>query len=66
MEYSGNGLFALFAFIPIILYLAILGFGIYFVIKVIKFINAKTISDRERNAKLDELIQVISKNKNDE
>lgn len=66
MEYSGDGLFALFALIPIILYLALLGFGIYFVVKVIKFMNAKTISDRERNAKLNELIQVMSKNNNDE
>ncbi|MEK3886429.1 hypothetical protein [Bacillus sp. FSL K6-3431] len=53
--------FSLFAFVPIILYLAIIVFGIYFVIKVIKFMNEKTKSDREKNERLNELIQVISK-----
>ncbi|MBK5458279.1 MULTISPECIES: hypothetical protein [Peribacillus] len=55
---SGDGLFALVAFLPIIFCLVITGFSIYFVIKVIKFMNEKTKLDRDRNEKLDELIKV--------
>ncbi|MFP3512641.1 hypothetical protein SB775_24055 [Peribacillus sp. SIMBA_075] len=55
---GGDGLFALIAFLPIIFCLVITGFSIYFVIKVIKFMNEKTKLDRERNEKLDELIKV--------
>lgn len=45
--------------IPILLYLFIIGFSIYFVIMMILFMNRKTKLDKERNQKLDELIQVI-------
>ncbi|MED4697259.1 hypothetical protein [Peribacillus frigoritolerans] len=55
---GGDGLFAIIAFLPIIFWLVITGFSIYFVIKVIKFMNEKTKLDRERNEKLDELIKV--------
>ncbi|MEF2097024.1 hypothetical protein V3595_20595 [Bacillus sp. CFBP9009] len=58
MVNGGDGLFALVAFLPIIFCLVITGFSIYFVIKVIKFMNEKTKLDRERNEKLDELIKV--------
>lgn len=47
--------------IPILLYLFIIGFSIYFVIMMILFMNRKTKLDKERNQKLDELIQVIRK-----
>ena len=47
--------------IPILLYLFIIGFSIYFVIKLIIFMNNKTKLDKERNQKLDELIQAIRK-----
>ncbi|MGG0288877.1 hypothetical protein ABEY41_28155 [Peribacillus butanolivorans] len=60
---SGDGLFALVAFLPIIFCLVITGFSIYFVIKVIKFMNEKTKLDRDRNEKLDELIKVNQGNK---
>ncbi|MFS0762311.1 hypothetical protein [Peribacillus phoenicis] len=58
MVNGGDGLFALVAFFPIIFCIVITGFSIYFVFKVIKFMNEKTILDRERNEKLDELIKV--------
>ncbi|MFZ7942940.1 MULTISPECIES: hypothetical protein [Bacillaceae] len=52
-------MFGLFAIIPILIYLVILGFGIYFIIRTIKFMNDKTKMDQERNEKLDLLIKVI-------
>ncbi|KWW21089.1 hypothetical protein [Peribacillus sp. FSL E2-0218] len=58
MDHSG-GLIGLFAIVPILLYLGLLILSIYFVIKIIKFINAKTKLDQQRNEKLDELIKVI-------
>ena len=53
----------LFAIIPILIYLGLLIFSIYFVVKVIRFINAKTKLDEQRNEKLDELIRVMGKKK---
>ena len=38
---GGDGVFALLALLPIIFYLALTGFFIYFVIKIIKFVNEK-------------------------
>lgn len=49
--------------IPILLYLFIIGFSIYFVIMMILFMNRKTKLDKERNQKLDELIQAIRNDK---
>ena len=59
--FASEGVFVLLTFLPIISYLIFTGFGIYFVIKVIKFMNAKTESDQERNKKIDELIGVMVK-----
>ncbi|MEJ9233293.1 hypothetical protein LAV79_28780 [Peribacillus butanolivorans] len=58
---SASSLIGLFAIIPILFYLGLLFLSVYFVIKVIKFINAKTRLDQERNEKMDELIRVIGK-----
>ncbi|MBT2647999.1 hypothetical protein J7E52_15090 [Bacillus sp. ISL-34] len=55
----------LFAIIPILFYLGLVVLSVYFIIKIIKFINAKTRLDQERNEKLDELIRVIGKDKED-
>jgi hypothetical protein len=60
---SGDGVFALLALVPIIFYLVLTGFAIYFVIKVIKFINEKIKLDREKNEKLDQLIKVLNQDK---
>lgn len=49
--------------IPILLYLFIIGFSIYFVIMMILFMKRKTKLDKERNQKLDELIQAIRNDK---
>ncbi|MDF9761657.1 putative membrane protein [Peribacillus simplex] len=65
MSQAGS-LIGLFAIIPILFYLGLLFLSIYFVIKVIKFINAKTKVDQERNEKLDELIRVIGNGKEDQ
>ncbi|KMY50552.1 hypothetical protein [Peribacillus loiseleuriae] len=54
-----GGFFGLFALIPILIYLGLVVFSIYFTVKVIKFMNAKTKLDQERNEKLGELIRVI-------
>ncbi|WML43990.1 hypothetical protein [Neobacillus sp. PS3-40] len=59
-----EGGIALLMFLPIILYLALTAFCIYFIIKVIKFMNAKTKSDQERNQKMDELVKIVSQVKN--
>ncbi|MCK1983210.1 MULTISPECIES: hypothetical protein [Peribacillus] len=60
MDQAGS-LIGLFAIIPILFYLGLIILSVYFIIKVIKFINAKTRLDQERNEKLDELIKVIGK-----
>lgn len=52
-----------FLIIPILLYLFIIGFSIYFVIMMILFMKRKTKLDKERNQKLDELIQAIRNDK---
>lgn len=59
------GMFSLFAFIPFIIYLVILGFSIYFIVRVIKFMNEKTKLDQQRNEKLDALIAAINNNKSE-
>lgn len=59
------GMFSLFAFIPFIIYLFILGFTIYFIVKVIKFMNEKTKLDQQRNEKLDALIVAIKNSKSE-
>ena len=50
-------------YISIILNIVLIVVGLYFAIKVIKFMNAKIKSDQERNEKIDELIKVVSKGK---
>lgn len=47
--FASEGLFALLTFLPIIIYLVLTGFGIYFIVKVMKFMNEKIKLDRERN-----------------
>ena len=59
---DNGSIFGLFAIIPILLYLVILVFSIYFVVRTIKFMNEKTKLDQERNEKLDLLIKVLGNN----
>jgi len=63
--FASDGIFVLFTFLPIIFYLVLTVFAIYFVIKVIKFMNEKTRLDRERNEKLTEIIKVLNQDKKD-
>ncbi|MEW5593257.1 hypothetical protein ABGT24_06825 [Peribacillus frigoritolerans] len=63
---EASSLIGLFAIIPILFYLGLIVLSVYFIIKIIKFINAKTRLDQERNEKLDELIKVIGKDKEDQ
>lgn len=58
MDMMGN-VFGLFAVIPILLYLFILGFSIWFIVRTIRFMSEKTKLDQERNQKLDALIKVM-------
>lgn len=60
-----SGMFAFFTLLPIIFYLVLIVFGIYFVIKVIKFMNEKVKLDRENNEKLTEIIKVLNQEKRD-
>lgn len=60
----GDGVFTLFALLPIVIYLAVFIFGIYFVLKVIKFMDTKIKIDQEKNKKIDQLIKVIEQQKN--
>lgn len=56
--FATENIYVLLTLFPIIIYVALTGFAIYFVIKVVKFMNEKTKLDRERNEKIDELIKV--------
>ena len=58
-------MFVVLTFLPIIFYLVLTVFAIYFVIKVIKFMNEKTKLDREKNEKLTEIIKVLNQVKKD-
>ena len=59
---ASTNIFGLFAIIPILLYLVILGFSIYFIVRTIRFMNEKTKLDQQRNEKLDLLIHAIKDN----
>ena len=65
MMNGGDGVFALLGLFPIILYLVLTGFVIYFLIKVIKFMNRKIKLDQEKNEKLDALIKTLNQSKED-
>jgi large-conductance mechanosensitive channel len=58
----GNMGFGVFALIPILIYLFILAFSIYFIVRALRFMNDKTRLDQERNAKLDDLIKAVQAN----
>ena len=61
--FASDGMFVLLTFLPIIFYLVLTVFAIYFVIKVIKFMNEKTKLDREKNEKLTEIIKILDQDK---
>ena len=63
--FASDGMFVVLTFLPIIFYLVLTVFAIYFVIKVIKFMNEKTKLDREKNEKLTEIIKVLNQVKKD-
>lgn len=65
MYMGGDGVFALLTLLPIIMYIVVIAFMIYFVIKVIKFMNRKLKLDQERNEKLDELMKTLNQNERD-
>jgi len=64
MMAHGNWIVAFFAFLPAFLNLIIVIFVIYFAINAIKFMQAKTKLDRERNEKINELIKTFNKENN--
>lgn len=55
--FASESIYVLLTLFPIIIYVALTVFAIYFVIKVVKFMNEKIKLDRERNEKIDELIK---------
>ena len=61
--FASDGMFVLLTFLPIIFYLVLTVFAIYFVVKVIKFMNEKTKLDREKNEKLTEIIKILDQDK---
>ncbi|OCA92310.1 hypothetical protein [Pseudobacillus wudalianchiensis] len=61
--FASDGAFIFFTFLPIVIYLVLTGVGIYFVIKVITFMNEKIKLDRERNERISELIKTTSLSK---
>lgn len=63
--FASDGVFVLLTFLPIISYLVLTVLAIYFVIKVMKFMNEKTKLDREKNEKLTEIIKVLNQDKKD-
>lgn len=63
--FASSGMIVLLTFLPIIFYLILTVFAIYFVIKVVKFMNEKTKLDREKNEKLTEIIKVLNQDKKD-
>jgi len=63
--FASVGMFVLLTFLPIIFYFVLTVFAIFFVIKIIKFMNEKTLLDREKNEKLTEIIKVLNQDKKD-
>ena len=63
--FASSGMIVLLTFLPVIFYLIVAVFAIYFVIKVVKFMNEKTKLDREKNEKLTEIIKVLNQDKKD-
>lgn len=59
MQESGFHPIAIFAFIPLLINIALTIFAVYFVFKVISFMKLKAELDRERNQKLETLIRII-------
>lgn len=57
--------FSLLALLPLALYLALFIFVIYFLIKVLKFMDIKIKIDLEKNEKIDRLIEIINQEKNE-
>ncbi|MDY0406455.1 hypothetical protein P5G51_014760 [Virgibacillus sp. 179-BFC.A HS] len=49
--------------IPTVLYLIVIVFAVYFVLKIMKFMNEKIKLDREKNEKLTEIIQALNQDK---
>ncbi|CAJ1001657.1 MULTISPECIES: hypothetical protein [Bacillales] len=48
-----------FMIVPLLLTLAFYGFIVYVLVSLLRFMKQKTESDRERNAKLGELISLL-------
>ena len=53
--------YSMFVFMVPLIYLIILGLFIYFIVKVIRFMDKKNQSDKELNNKIDKMLQMINK-----
>lgn len=54
---------SLFALIPLLIYLGMIVFVIYFMVKVLEFLRTKTNQDAQLGKKLDRLIEAIEQQK---
>ncbi|WP_088043645.1 hypothetical protein [Bacillus sp. EAC] len=61
--FASDGALIFLTFIPFIIKIMLLIIGIYFVLKVLKFMKVKIKLDQERNEKIEELLKVISEDK---
>jgi cytochrome bd-type quinol oxidase subunit 1 len=62
---TSDVLLSLFTFLPLVLYIILLAFGIYFVLKVIRFMNEKIKLDRKRKEMLHNIIKNMNQDKKD-
>jgi len=63
--FASDRMVAVFTLIPIIFYLVLIVFAIYFAIKVMKFMNEKIRLDREFNEKLTEIMKALNQHQKD-
>ncbi|MET3194703.1 hypothetical protein [Bacillus sp. OAE603] len=63
--FATDGIMLFYVYFPVLLKFVILCIGIYFITKIIKFMNAKINLDKERNEKIDELIKIVSKDRSE-
>ncbi|MEK4028536.1 MULTISPECIES: hypothetical protein [Bacillaceae] len=61
--FASEGMIVFLTLLPIVINIILVGFGIYFAIQVIKFMNAKLKLDRERNERLSELLKDAGQSK---
>lgn len=57
---------SIIAIVPVLLYLGMLIFVIYFMVKILEYLRTKTDQDTELGRKLDRLIEAVQQKKQEE